>query len=115
MPVAYFDAHCDTLTAVLENGGGLFENRFHVDFRRLAAYAPCAQVFAIWNGRYEEKVALLRRECAARADAVALCRSGGEVRAANSAGKIAALLSVEGAESLGATSDVCVKRAGGTA
>ena len=61
MPVAYFDAHCDTLTAVLENGGGLFENRFHVDFRRLAAYAPCAQVFAIWNGRYEEKVALLRR------------------------------------------------------
>ena len=101
MPVAYFDAHCDTLTAVLENGGGLFENRFHVDFRRLGAYAPCAQVFAIWNGRYEEKVALLRRECAAHADAVALCRSGGEVRAANSAGKIAALLSVEGAESLG--------------
>ena len=97
----YFDAHCDTLTAVYENGGGLFENRFMVDFRRLAAYAPAAQVFAVWNGGYSAKAALLRRECAAHADIVSLCRDSAEIRAANGEGRIAALLSVEGAEQLG--------------
>ena len=50
MPIPYFDAHCDTLTAVYEHGGGLFENRYHVDFNRLGAYVPAAQVFAVWNG-----------------------------------------------------------------
>ena len=72
-----------------------------VDLRRLGAYAPCAQVFAVWNGGFEAKAALLRRECGRYADIAALCRSPQEVRSANAAGKIAALLSVEGAEELG--------------
>ena len=99
--IPYFDAHCDTLTAVYEHGGGLFESRDMVDFRRLARYAPAAQVFAVWNGGYAEKVRLLKRECAGRPELVELCRTPGEVRRANAAGKIAALLSVEGAEQLG--------------
>ena len=99
--VPYFDAHCDTLTAVYEHGGGLFENAYQLDLGRLSAYSPCAQVFAVWNGDFEAKAALLRRECAARPGLVSFCRTPGEVRAANAEGRIAALLSVEGAEQLG--------------
>lgn len=100
MEIPYFDAHCDTLTAVLENGGGLFENSYHVDLKRLGAYSPCAQVFAVWNGRFKEKAALLRAACSRRPEAVAYCRSPEEVRRANAGGKVAALLSVEGADCL---------------
>lgn len=100
MRIPYFDAHCDTLTAVFENGGGLFENQYMVDFRRLHAYVPAAQVFAVWNGSYEAKAGILRRECERHSDTVAFCRSADEVRRANAAGKTAALLSVEGAEQL---------------
>ena len=99
--VPYFDAHCDTLTAVYEHGGGLFENAYQLDLSRLSAYSPCAQVFAVWNGDFEAKAALLRRECAARPGLVSFCRTPGEARAANAEGRIAALLSVEGAEQLG--------------
>ena len=95
--VPYFDAHCDTLTAVYEHGGGLFENAYQLDLSRLSAYSPCAQVFAVWNGDFEAKAALLRRECAARPGLVSFCRTPGEARAANAEGRIAALLSVEGA------------------
>lgn len=100
MGIPYFDAHCDTLTAVFERGGTLKRNSFQVDSERMGAYAPAAQVFAVWNGRYEEKAALLK--AAAFADpALALCRTAAEVSEANAAGRTAALLSVEGAEQLG--------------
>lgn len=62
MTTPYFDAHCDTVTAVLERGGSLTENEYMLDLRRLSAYAPAAQFFAVWGGRYEEKAALLRSE-----------------------------------------------------
>ena len=101
MHIPYFDAHCDTLTAVFENGGGLFENQYMVDFKRLSAYAPAAQVFAVWNGNYEAKAALLKRYCKQNSGLVELCRSVDEIERANAAGKIAALLSVEGAGQLG--------------
>ena len=53
MTTPYFDAHCDTVTAVLERGGSLTENEYMLDLRRLSAYAPAAQFFAVWGGRYE--------------------------------------------------------------
>ena len=100
MRIPLFDAHCDTLTAVYEHGGGLFENSYMVDMSRLGEYAPSAQVFAVWNGHYSEKVSLLWRSCAAHATKVSLCRSAQEVRQTNMHGRVAALLSVEGAENL---------------
>ena len=100
MSIPLFDAHCDTLTAVYKNGGGLFENSYMVDIVRLSEYTPVAQVFAVWNGHYKEKVSLLWRACAAHATKVSLCRSAQEVRQANVHGRVAALLSVEGAENL---------------
>ena len=88
MHIPYFDAHCDTLTAVFENGGGLFENQYMVDFKRLSAYAPAAQVFAVWNGNYEAKAALLKRYCEQNSGLVELCRSVDEIERANAAGII---------------------------
>ena len=102
MGIPYFDAHCDTLSVLHSRGAewSLGANAAEVDIDRLSAYSPAAQVFAIWGGHYEEKLALLRRGLARDGRAV-LCRTAEEVRKANAAGKVAALLSVEGAEILG--------------
>ena len=102
MGIPYFDAHCDTLSVLHSRGAewSLGSNAAEVDIDRLSAYSPAAQVFAIWGGHYEEKLALLRRSLARDGRAV-LCRTAEEVRKANAAGKVAALLSVEGAEILG--------------
>lgn len=102
MGIPYFDAHCDTLSVLHSRGAewSLGANAAEVDIDRLSAYSPAAQVFAIWGGLYEEKLALLRRSLARDGRAV-LCRTAEEVRKANAAGKVAALLSVEGAEILG--------------
>ena len=90
MKIPYFDAHCDTITAVLERGGSLAENDYMLDLGRLAACEPAAQFFAVWGGRYEEKVALLRTELK-KSGLGELCRSIPEARTAAKAGKIAAL------------------------
>lgn len=74
MSIPYFDAHCDTLTAVLERGGSLSRNSFHVDCERLRMYGPSAQVFAVWGGRYEEKAALLRSAAVRGGDCVCAAR-----------------------------------------
>ena len=102
MGIPYFDTHCDTLSVLHSRGAewSLGANAAQVDIDRLSAYSPAAQVFAIWGGHYEEKLALLRRGLARDGRAV-LCRTAEEVRKANAAGKVAALLSVEGAEILG--------------
>ena len=102
MGIPYFDAHCDTLSVLHSRGAewSLGANAAEVDIDRLSAYSPAAQVFAIWGGHYEEKLALLRRSLARDGRAV-LCRTAEEVRKANAAGKVAALFSVEGAEILG--------------
>lgn len=47
--IPYFDAHCDTIAAIARHGGGLLRNHYHVDLERLSAYAPRAQVFALFG------------------------------------------------------------------
>ena len=94
-----FDAHCDTITAVLERGGSLLRNSCQLDLERLGAYRPAAQVFAVWGGRYEEKAALLRSELE-KSGLGRLCRNMAEVRRTAREGKVAALLSLEGMEQL---------------
>jgi len=103
--IPYFDAHCDTLWECRRQGQSIVENTLHLDLRRLGRYGPCAQVFAIcadqgadMAAETEATVDFALAAVAAAADRVALCRSYNEIAAANAAGKIAALLSVEGAE-----------------
>ena len=47
-------------------GWALGSNAAQADFDRLSKYSPSAQVFAIWGGDYEKKLALLRRLAAER-------------------------------------------------
>ena len=46
---SYFDAHCDTLWRAHTENWSLEENPGHVDLRRLSAYAPMGQVFALYE------------------------------------------------------------------
>ena len=105
MAIPLFDAHCDTAAALREHGGGLRQNSYNLDLERYTAYSPRGQVFAVWGEPgtpdiYARTMAVLRRELAENADAVTLCRSAAQVRAAAAAGRMAALISVEGAEIL---------------
>lgn len=43
-----FDMHCDTLTTAIAKKQSLYENNLHIDFKRLAKFDECIQVFAIW-------------------------------------------------------------------
>jgi len=44
----FADAHCDTITRILDNNEGLYENSCHVDLKRLIKSECCLQFFAIW-------------------------------------------------------------------
>lgn len=105
--IPYFDAHCDTALPVWAAGGSLRENGFHLDLSRLAAWAPCAQVFAVcvdhsddMTGATDAVVANLLRQLDEYVARVRLCRSAADISAAAAEGKIAALISIEGAERL---------------
>lgn len=46
MRYSVFDAHCDTLCAVLDGNKRLSENDCHIDLKRMGAYEKYTQVFA---------------------------------------------------------------------
>lgn len=99
-----FDAHCDTITRFRP----LRQNRLHIDLDRLSAFAPSAQIFALWAPPHAARPATFRllmhrmeAELARNRDVVTLCKSAQDIRRVAGEGKIAALLSVEGAELLG--------------
>jgi len=108
MPIPYFDAHCDTPVELMLRGGSLLENSCHLDLSRLSAYAPAAQVFAVcteWKPELRENpeavLDAFLEKLNDEADKIALCRNADEIAAAAAAGKVAALLSYEGASQLG--------------
>ena len=107
--IPYFDGHCDTVSCCAHMGRSLRENDGHLDLARLGRFRKAAQVFAIFanaarfpeGGLWDEcqkQHEVFRRELAENADLAVQCRTGAEIAAANGAGRVAALLSVEGAE-----------------
>ena len=48
MIIPYFDAHCDTLSYCLQRKQTLYWNTGQVDLRRMEAFDPVGQVFAIF-------------------------------------------------------------------
>ena len=103
MSIPLFDAHCDTIVAA-EN---LRKNSAHFDLERLSSYSPSAQVFAICTeflenatqgaGFYLDK---LRFEINRNSDIVSLCLNSEDLDNAIRNNKIAAFISVEGAEQI---------------
>ena len=123
MNISVFDAHCDTGSVALREGKHLRENDLHIDFNREHDYGRCAQVFAVYvrreTGSFEDMdysqdqsaevlvpkadrlLNFISAEIDRNPDLVTLCRSAADIKAANDAGRIAALISVEGSELLG--------------
>lgn len=108
--IPYFDAHCDTLTCTGDSP--LRENGGHLDLLRLHRYRTAGQVFAIFadGAKYPGEDAWrvcrhyyerFQSETERNRDLVAVCRTGEDARRAAEEGKVAAFLSIEGAELLG--------------
>ena len=109
--VPYFDGHCDTVSECAHQHRSLGENGGHLDLARLGRFRKAAQVFAIFANaaRFPEGTlfaecqkqhAVFLAELAKNAGLAVQCRTGADIAGANAAGKVAALLSVEGAELL---------------
>ena len=67
-PITYFDALCDSLSRCAAEGRDLWENPGHLDLRRLSAYRPMGQVFALYINSAavapEDRPAALARQAA---------------------------------------------------
>lgn len=111
MKISCFDAHCDTLSRCAAAGEELRKNAGAVDLERGKELGRYAQFFAMFHdaGKAPEDGMLAqcrrlhdfyRAEVQKNSDLVCHCRTGTEIDSAVSGGRIAALLSVEGADLL---------------
>jgi len=120
MKFPLFDAHCDTLSTMLREGKSLAANNLCIDLRRAQTFAPYAQFFAmfgqmtgsgvewdrdfpLWEDPdvcFRAQYDLFQEELAKNQDRLRHCSTAREAKTAAKEGKIAAFLSVEGAELL---------------
>ena len=124
--IPYFDAHCDTIYRCLRTGAQLRENDGHLDLHRASSFGRFAQVFALYQDPEElprgstmvrEGRLLHRRflqEMEQNRDVIVPCRTGAEVDRAAADGKMAAILSIEGAELIGCDQGCMVAYSKGT-
>ena len=109
MRIPLFDAHCDTLSRILEAPGRhLAGNGGQWDLDRVVEFSPQAQIFAVFadaalpgaREKAAQQIAVFHRECQLFQDRVVPCTSSAQAEEAAAQGKVAAVLSVEGAELL---------------
>ncbi len=111
MNIPLFDSHSDTVHVARARGRKLRENDMQLDLVRGGAFSPRGQVFSIWGEprrdppMFDAVIAYWERELAENGDLLAHCRSAADIRAAFAAGKCAALLSIEGAEQIGCSTE----------
>lgn len=107
----YVDAHCDTITKIIETGESLKKNECHVDLERMMhCGAKRIQFFAAFidpavGNAYAMKRAMqiidrLYQEIEHNKALVMLCNNYAEINEALYHNKIAAVLSIEGGEAL---------------
>lgn len=120
----YFDLHCDTIYELSEYGlyrrsrGTLRENGGQLDLARTARYAHYAQVFALFCGstpiqteeeahvRFTHLLQTAQNAFASCSDVLVHCKTADDFAAAERQGKVAAFLSIEGAELLQSEADI---------
>lgn len=105
-----FDAHCDTITKIMELDSNLFKNSCHIDLVRLKKAGNFVQTFAAFiDPAYSQAYAMKRamqiidrfyKELETYKDDIMLCCNYSDIENAFSDGKIAAMLSIEGGEAL---------------
>lgn len=104
------DAHCDTITTIMETGEQLCENKSHIDLKRLKQYDNYVQFFAAFISPEHAKMGALCRtidiidrlykEIENNKDDIMLCCNYNDIMAATQANKIAAVLTIEGGDAL---------------
>ncbi len=113
MNVSVFDFHCDTALRLME-GGSLRQNGGHIDLGRAAALDGYAQCFACFTTplmeqwrpiapetAFRQELAAIRREVERNADLMAFARTPEEIRENRKAGKMSAILTLEGTAGIG--------------
>ncbi|MBR2452850.1 MAG: dipeptidase [Clostridia bacterium] len=106
-----FDAHCDTVQKITDFGGGLFENGFHIDIKRIKeSQNQHIQTFAAFLDKGNDKLTPFLRcnelidkyfdEIEKNKKYIKHCNNVFEIKAALKNGKISAILSVEGGEAI---------------
>lgn len=104
------DAHCDTITTIMDTGEQLCENKGHIDLKRLKQYDSFVQFFAAFiSPKHAKMGALCRavdiidrlyREIEINKDDILLCCNYNDILSATEANKIAAVLTIEGGDAL---------------
>ena len=111
VPFSYFDAHCDTLSCCTHFGWDFGKSGGHVDLARGAEFARYGQVFAVYHdsakapadGMFAEflrQTEMFDAQLLKHSDQMVQCCTIADLTAAENDQKIAAVLSVEGAELL---------------
>ncbi len=106
-----FDGHCDTISRFVKTGESLRRTAGHWSMDKAKAFTAYAQFFAAYSGQPQRpgqsqfpiflaQEALLEREIRANCHHMAFCADARSCQTAWAAGKVAAFLSVEGAELL---------------
>ena len=113
-----FDFHCDTALALLgedvNQAGSLRKNTLHIDLERaskLGGYAQCFACFTTpmmeeWNHIspiviFERELATIQREIDLNQDLIAIAYTPDEIEANRAAGKMSAILTLEGTAGFG--------------
>lgn len=109
MNIPLFDSHCDALYKLMATPDQhLTDSDGQWSLHRCQRFAPQAQVFAVFADSAQpdvreqaaRQIQRMHQECALASDRIALCTTGTQAEEAVAAGKLAAFLSVEGAELL---------------
>lgn len=109
--IPYFDAHCDTVSRCLATGESLRQNGGHIDLNRAKSFSRYAQFFALYHDAAEAPQDGMWAQCQRlhdrfieetenNSDLICRCRSAKDIDCAVQKGKMAALLSIEGADLL---------------
>ncbi len=109
--IPYFDGHCDTVYRCYCTGEGFASNGGHIALDRTDGFDRYAQIFTFFWDAAEapergmfavarEMYTLFQSELERNSHRIVQCRSASDVTSAVAQGKVAALLSIEGADLL---------------
>lgn len=109
-----FDAHCDTISKSFRDQRSLLRENpdGHWDMKRMRSFSHCAQFFAIFHDAkgctqrelheiFQAQYDFFCQEINRYSDAISFCRTVEHAKSAFENDKVAAFLSVEGADLLG--------------